>query len=40
MVMVCYLFNTDDQVYQLLDDLQETSGYGKLKDEALARTLW
>ena len=25
---------------QLLDDLQETKGYGKFKEEALDRTLW
>jgi hypothetical protein len=25
---------------QLLDDLQETRGYGEFKEEALDRTLW
>jgi hypothetical protein len=25
---------------QLLDDLKETRGYGRLKEEALDRTLW
>jgi hypothetical protein len=25
---------------QILDDLRETTGYSKLKDEALAGTLW
>jgi hypothetical protein len=38
--MAYYVFNTDVQVYQLLDDLNETSGYCTLKEEALARTLW
>ena len=30
----------DRRVKQLLDDLKEKRGYQKLKDEALARTLW
>ena len=25
---------------QLLDDLKETRGYGKLKEETLKRTVW
>jgi hypothetical protein len=40
MVMAYYVFNTDVQVYQLLDDLNERSGYCKLQEEAPACTEW
>jgi len=39
MVMAYYAFNVDVQVYQILEDLNETSGYNISKEKATARTV-
>jgi len=39
MVMAYYAFNVDVQVYQLMEDLNETGGYNILKEEAPAPTV-